>query len=306
MTTTQEVQQEATNSLRYSTTKIIGNESITVKIRLDDECKNGHQDFSITGDIYEAGKPKTDRYFISGGCIHEDIIKHFPEFETFVKLHLCDYNGVPMYAVANGFYHLRNGFNNTKPNDAGFKKQFCDYYRLTPKQFNELNKAENKVQHAITLEKLDVLTQWKEEASAARFYLEQLTGKKFLADSTKSNFDALTQEQREEENKRINEGYYTPAAKQAREELKKNDEVKKLEAERDKEIDKANLEFAVKLQVLNVGGSKALKNCIFYDHTKQLAFNWRGYDMMSESEVSAIIEKLNLPEGVTVKNAKGK
>ena len=36
------------NSLIYKETKIVenGNTKITVTIRLDDECKNGHQDFS--------------------------------------------------------------------------------------------------------------------------------------------------------------------------------------------------------------------------------------------------------------------
>ncbi len=49
------------NALRHTATKTVGNEVITVKIRLNDECKNGHQDFSITGDIYEAGKPMADK-----------------------------------------------------------------------------------------------------------------------------------------------------------------------------------------------------------------------------------------------------
>ena len=79
---------------------------MTIKIRLDDECENGHQDFSITGDIYQKGKPKTDRYFLSGGCIHEEILKVRPDLKIFVNLHLSDYDGVPMHPTANMIYFL--------------------------------------------------------------------------------------------------------------------------------------------------------------------------------------------------------
>src|SRR6187431_1139451 len=116
MTTIQKITQ--TNDIRFKISKTIGKETIYVSIRLNDECKNGHQDFSITGNLYEADKPKIDRYNICGGCIHDEIIKFYPEFKQFIDLHLSDYEGIPMYAVENGFYHLTQGFNNTKPNNA--------------------------------------------------------------------------------------------------------------------------------------------------------------------------------------------
>ena len=96
------------NSLRHKivTTDIKGN-PMYISIRLDDQCKNGHQDFAITATIYEKGKPQTDRNMIAGGCCHEEILKAHPELKIFVDLHLCDYSGAPMYAEENGFYHLR-------------------------------------------------------------------------------------------------------------------------------------------------------------------------------------------------------
>lgn len=172
-----------TNSLVYKTSKTIGKETIQVDIRLNDECKNGHQDFSITGYLYQAGKPKIDKYLITCGCIHEEIIKFYPEFEIFIKLHLCDWQGVPMYAVENGFYHLINGFNYTKPQDESFKIKFCDYYRISSSQFDILKESKNQLQYALNLQNLSILEQWKEEANTAIIYLEQLTGKKFFVDS---------------------------------------------------------------------------------------------------------------------------
>ena len=108
-----------TNSLKYSTRKVVGNKDITVNIRLNDECKNGHQDFSITGEIYQAGKPRNDRNMIMAGCCHEEILKYFPQFKIFIDLHLCDYKGIPMHAAANMHYHMNS--------DKMTIERFCKY-----------------------------------------------------------------------------------------------------------------------------------------------------------------------------------
>jgi hypothetical protein len=117
--TTQTTPENATNDLRYTISTTFKGNPIIIKIRLNDECKNGHQDFSITGTTYrlfEKGDRKDGDWkvfngknytFDSGGCIHETILKVKPELKIFVDLHLCDYKGIPMHAVANGFYHLR-------------------------------------------------------------------------------------------------------------------------------------------------------------------------------------------------------
>jgi len=206
-----------TNDLRHSIAcKDADGNSMFIKIRLNDECKNGHQDFSITASIYEKGKPHTDRYFISGGCCHDEIVKARPDLKIFVKLHLCDYEGIPMYAVENGFYYLTNGFNNTKPEAANFKDEFCEYYRITGKQFESLKMAKNQLQYALKLQSLNILQQWKYEATCAIDALESMTGKIFVVDSVKTQFHAPTIEEVEEERVKIANGYYTPEAEQQR------------------------------------------------------------------------------------------
>lgn len=180
--------QKVTNSLRFKTSSAIGSNMIYVSIRLDDECKNGHQDFAITGDVYKAGRPKTDSNYLMGGCIHEEILKAFPQFKIFVDLHLCDYKGIPMHCSANGFYNLTNGFNNTKPENANFKAKFCEEYRVTPEQFDSLNTTKNEVQFALMLEDLKIFEQWEQQANEAIKILEELTGNKFLIDSKKTQY----------------------------------------------------------------------------------------------------------------------
>lgn len=267
-----------TNNLIYKATNTRNNQTIDVKVRLNDECKNGHQDFAITATIWQAGKPKVDKYMLGGGCCHEEIIKHFPNLKIFVDLHLCDYSGAPMYPSANGFYHLTNGFNNTPIDSPKFKKEYCEYYRITTEQFDVLKTAKNKIQFSILLDSLGILNQWKEQANKAIKYLEELTGDEFLNDSKRSQHTPPTPEELEEERIKQETGYYSAEAELKREQSARNKEIEKLQNELNTELNKHRLEYEVKKTVLEVCGTKALENCIFYNHTKQLTFNWRTYE----------------------------
>lgn len=276
-------ERKKSNDLRHTFIKIKGKEKTVVKIHLNDECNNGHQDFSIVCDIYES-KHNGQWYYNGGGAAHDHILKLFPDLQIFVNLHLCAYSGVPMYAVENGFYHLRHGFNNTKVTDSKFKAEFCEYYRITPEQFDALNMAENETRYALILESLGVLTQWKEEADRAITLLEEWTGKEFLVDSKKSQFHAPTQEQRETEKEREEKGYYTPENIQKREEHKKLLAVAKqyadIEQDRDKEIAKATKEYEIKKAVLD--GGFPVNSVIYYSHTNEACFNWHTTKITQE------------------------
>ncbi len=74
---------------------------IRARVRYDDKCNNGRNTFSITGEIdrLEGKRWRED----SGGCIHGEIAKHFPELAPFVKWHLCSSDG-PLHYVANTVY----------------------------------------------------------------------------------------------------------------------------------------------------------------------------------------------------------
>ena len=75
---------------------------ISVKLRFDDNCGNGRETFSITGDIDMMGRHGFKKY--SGGCIHDEIAAHFPELAHFIKWHLTSTDG-PIHYLANTIYH---------------------------------------------------------------------------------------------------------------------------------------------------------------------------------------------------------
>lgn len=70
-------------------------------VRYDDQCGNGHNSFSITG---EYTYPDQSWENGGGGCIHDEIAAAFPELTPFIKWHLVSSDG-PMHYIANTTYH---------------------------------------------------------------------------------------------------------------------------------------------------------------------------------------------------------
>lgn len=73
--------------------------NITIEVRFDDNCKNGHMTFAVTGSVWEPGLGDT-----TGGAIHGEVAKAFPELAHLNKWHLVSTDG-PMHGVANALYH---------------------------------------------------------------------------------------------------------------------------------------------------------------------------------------------------------
>lgn len=72
--------------------------TMRVSIRFDDNCKNGHETFGITAEIHD--KRRRD---IAGGCLHDDIVKFFPELAPLLRWHLTS-SDEPLHYVANTVY----------------------------------------------------------------------------------------------------------------------------------------------------------------------------------------------------------
>jgi hypothetical protein len=71
---------------------------LEVEIRYDDKCNNGHNTFAITGTMYSSNGRA-----IGGGCLHDEIVKAFPELKKYIKFHLMSSDG-PLHYKANSLY----------------------------------------------------------------------------------------------------------------------------------------------------------------------------------------------------------
>lgn len=107
------------------------------KYRLEVRAELVHLDgnkspyFSIGGDIFRLAK-NGRRVWESGGCIHEEIVKHFPKLQPLVDVHLSDENGLPMHAYANAAYFAGH---------EGYEKQtnlLAKHLRISEDQANEM------------------------------------------------------------------------------------------------------------------------------------------------------------------------
>ena len=293
-----------TNILSYTASKNYVENGTTyridVKIQLTDECKNGVCHWSITADIY--GKRQNGRFvWCSGGCCHNEISKHFPEFSKFVALHLSDCYGAPLYAVENGFYHITNSSKETAIN----------YLRITETEYNLLCQSEDKQYFKYLLYSMGIVNRWNEESKAAIKDLEALTGNEWVNpyeyDKERKHIEAFTDEEAAEFNERIESSYYTPEAIQARKkaESRRAYEVKRAEiiSDYEKKVSRLEEEKTVKLYILDSGLS--IDNVIYYADRKEVVFNWLEYRDKIGQEI--FIDFLNnvdyskLPEGITFK-----
>lgn len=268
-----------------------------IEISLDDDCKNGHQDFSLTGTCWERGKSCTDRNMLFSCACGDEIIKLFPEYEIFERLHICDFNGSPMYPVENGMYHAkRNG-----------KETLQRYLRLTELEAETLMMyLEEEIAFRFHLENMGVVARWKEEANEAIQKLEELTGNEFDNVSTKSHYTPLTEEEHKEYKEKQLQGYFDADKIQKRKEQKIQDKkikkIEKLKLAAKTEIDAINTELNIKLAILDAGFS--IDNFIYYKHKNEGKFNWLDYqDKLNKEDLDnllAKIDKSKLPENINI------
>lgn len=253
-------------------TKDIDGNDMIIKISLDDDCKNEHDDFSITATIFEKGKPHTDKYFIAAGCCHDDILKTRPDLKIFVDLHLCQSNGAPMCAIDNGFYHLQQSTYEVAK----------DYIRATDKEMETIIKTKNaeKLYFGLILFQLGIVKRWEAEAKKAIAILEKLTGLKYENNDQPRIDKIIDEETLKSISVKVKNGEYTNKATFERAEAQKEALNRKilldLKKGRDKAIEDARNEYNVCCAIAKSGLS--LDNFIYHKHSNEGVFNWKGYE----------------------------
>lgn len=264
-------------------------EFIIANLKLDDHCKNGHSDFSATGEVYIAGKKRIDRNMVSCGCIHEALLNAFkdePIVKAFVALHLSDFKGIPMYAVENGFYHLKNNL-----------VHFKSHMRISSEEVKVFEVAEDAKHFQYILESYGMLERWQKEADEAIKMLEEKTGE--VVDVSKlgtSRYVPMSEVEKLAMDMLVEDGYYSLEAIEAR-------KIAKLEAEKVEQIkkDRRDVRKVIRDKLLDYKIGKAIldvtfnTNYIFYTHSMELKFNWKDYEVkFSEEEIEKIKNHLTV------------
>ena len=157
--------------IKRTITTTLKGEPFVINIRLSDDCNNGHNDFAITGELYEKTNinPYHEKQIVFNGkkhvlyacgCLHDEILKARPDLKIFVDLHLSDENGLPMYAIENGYYHFCKDI-----------KVFSNYMRVSIEDAKELRgKVFTKLDFTFWIG--TQIERYKKEAKAARELLE--------------------------------------------------------------------------------------------------------------------------------------
>lgn len=307
-----------TNDLRHSftVTSNKGRDKTVIKIRLNDECRNGHEDFSITADIYKNGRD------VGGGCCHEHILSLRPDLAPFVALHLSDWQGAPMHAIPNAWYWFQGAFpesadhspnlgachggtgSDAKPPEK-CREIFKEYIRASDEQIAEIVRQLPSTAEELQaiLEDMGFPKQWKAEAARATAQMEQWTGKTFGSRATRSQFTPLSAEARALIEERRASGYYLPENVAARDVVAKAERKAKriasLKEDHARSVEKLNRNLAAELALAAFFPGRA--NVIFYDHTNELSFNWSSTERLHTREefdaFAASPQFASLPEG---------
>lgn len=258
---------------------------ININTQLADDWKNGQADFSTTCQAYEPNG--RGRYVESfGGCCHDEILKAAPELKLLVSLHLSDFNGAPMYALANGFYHLWN----KDKTEAERLQDGCEYLRITADELKQLARVQDKDYFAYMLESLKIPDRWKTEAAAGIQQLEELTGKKYNPPVyPRSNHTPLSAGESAKIAGLIKSGYYSDSAIKARTKAaikaKAAARIQSLKNDRDEKIKIARIKCMLKIWLISKTDKLRRKfgdfpdledSAIYYDHKNTICFNWRG------------------------------
>lgn len=75
---------------------------ITVEAGLHHIQGNERPYFSVTAEVRHPRANDCNAF----GCLHEDVLQHWPKLAPVVALHLCDDDGAPMHAAENAWYAL--------------------------------------------------------------------------------------------------------------------------------------------------------------------------------------------------------
>lgn len=285
------------NELKYKETKQIGkNTFIDVEIGLRYIKENGYSYFYAVGDVYEL--KRMQEKVISSGCIHEEILKYFPEFKTFVQLHGNSSYGMPMHMISNIKFAIDNNEIDT----------ICCYLGISDVMAKELICWGEEIDYIkYFLEENDIIYHLRSKANKAIKMLEELTNDEFENPDVLDLYDyyPLNNDTKEKIKKMHENGYFTmDNVIKRRDEKIKELNLKFLEKEKTKlEKEKREIDNEIKVLEYLCDEGISLINHAYLRSVNVLAINLyenRG-NAMSEEDYKRFLDNVDyskLPTGI--------
>lgn len=286
------------NELKYKETKKIGeNTFIDVEIGLRYIKENGYSYFYAVGDVYELKRAR--KKIISSGCIHEEILKYFPEFKTFVQLHGNSSYGMPMHMISNIKFAIDNNEIDT----------ICGYLDISEEMAKELICWGEEIDYLkYFLEENDIIYHLRSKANKAIKLLEELTNDEFDNPDVLGIYDyePLNNDTKEKIKKMHENGYFTmDNVIKRRDEKIKDLNLKFLEKEKMKlEKEKREIDNEIKVLEYLFDEGISLNNHAYLRSVNVLAINLfkNRENAMSEEDYKRFLDSVDyskLPKDIT-------
>lgn len=288
------------NELKYNETKKINkNTFIDLKIGLIYIKENGYSYFSATGELYNINNGIKNVF--ESGCIHEEILKYFPEFKIFIDLHGYYSYGMPIYMLSNLKFYIDNN-----KIDA-----ICRNLHISEKIAKEMICWGEEIDYIkYFLEENDIIPPLMRMAEKAIKLLEELTGDGFSNPDMLGiyNYYPLCKEVKDRIKKLHEKGYFTidNVIKRRNKKIKEI-QIQRLKSEKER-LKNEKKEIDNEIKVLEYLFDKGIKfDCHAYLRSVNiLSINLlkNGEGLMSENEYKEFIESVDyskLPKNISFK-----
>lgn len=286
-----------TNNIKRTEVFKAGKITLYIHANLNDECKNGYEDFGLTYKKYEG--EVCDRNMTGGGCaagnddpIVRKAIRRFG-LEPVERVHLS------VHPTANAIYHAKN---------SGFDV-FRDYLRLTDEEAKQAFYIDDELGLYVWLLDNGIIDRWKNEANESIKAI--INGRDIEFESTaikkqghwyfkEDVTEGVIRAQRD----LIRDGYYTPERyDKNRENDTLNACMKSLNNSMEclqRRIDEAEMDIKFKCALRDIMCEHiaefrkpllVIDNSIFYKHRNEISFNWRQFSEKVNEEDYELIKK---------------
>lgn len=286
------------NELKYNETKQIGeNTFIAVEIGLRYIKGNGYSYFYADGDVYELKRKR--KKVISSGCIHEEILKYFPEFKIFIYLHGNSSYGMPLHMLSDTKFAIDNNKIDAICRTLGISEEMAKGMTCWGEEIDYMK---------YFLEENDIIFSLRRKSKKAIKLLEKLTGDEFENPDILGIYDyiPLSKDAKDHIKKLHEKGYFTiDNVIKRRGEKMREIQMQKLESEK-KKLESEKKEIDNEIQVLQYLFDRGIRiDCHAYLRSVNiLAINLlkNGDGVMTEKEYKDFIDSIDyskLPKNIS-------